>query len=172
MIQHQQLLLKMPGLKVSLVNTALDGRITAKQLIEHCPDAGSCAVYLCGPQGLITTSRDLLIALGVHKNHIHHELFGPVAAPRNFKTAQSRIFFNQSKTVINADDNQQTLLELAEASNTHPPSGCRMGVCHQCKCHKRQGVVYNTLTQTYSDTGAEDIQLCISVAVGDVTLEL
>ncbi|WP_179952289.1 2Fe-2S iron-sulfur cluster-binding protein [Marinicella rhabdoformis] len=81
--------------------------------------------------------------------------------------------FTRSKSQVNtAATEQKTLLELAEESDTNPVSGCRMGVCQQCVCRKQQGMVYNTLTESYSDTGAEDIQLCISVAVGDVTLEL
>ena len=66
----------------------------------------------------------------------------------------------------------QTLLDLAEQEGLKPVSGCRIGVCHQCICNKKQGRVYNTKTKQYSDTGAEEIQLCLSVPVGHVELEL
>ena len=65
-----------------------------------------------------------------------------------------------------------SLLELAEQNGLKPLAGCRVGVCHQCKCTKKSGVVLNTLTGQYSDTGREDIQLCVSVPVNDVVLDV
>ena len=67
---------------------------------------------------------------------------------------------------------KKTLLELAEEEGLTPVSGCRQGICHQCICKKKQGRVYNTKTQEYSDSGPEEIQLCLSVPVGTVELEL
>ena len=160
-------------LKVSLIDTDISGLISSKQIIETCADFLQREAYLCGPHGLITTSRDLLIELGVENQNIHHELFGPKPVSRNSTSTNttSLVTFTQSNTAVKPTS-QQSLLDLAEHAQLNPPSGCRMGVCHQCKCSKKQGVVYNTLTETYSDTGTEDIQLCISVAVGDVTLDL
>ncbi|MEL7401522.1 MAG: ferredoxin reductase, partial [Pseudomonadota bacterium] len=37
---------------------------------------------------------------------------------------------------------------------------------------KQSGVVYNTKTGQTSDTGPQEIQLCVSVAVTDVALDL
>lgn len=164
---------QMPHLKVSLIDTEQQGMITSNQLLHTCPDLTQRLAYLCGPLGLITTSRDLLIDAGVKDADIHHELFGPKPIDPSIQNQAANIYFSRSGKQVKVDAKQtKSLLELAEASNTNPTSGCRMGVCHQCKCHKQQGVVYNTLTESYSDTGAEDIQLCVSVAVGDVTLEL
>jgi ferredoxin-NADP reductase len=164
---------QMPNLKVSLIDTAQEGMITGDQLADTCTDFKQRLAYLCGPLGMITTSRDLLLEAGIKDEDVHHELFGPKPINPALKNQAANIYFSQSGKQVKVDAGQtKSLLELAEASNTNPTSGCRMGVCHQCKCHKQQGVVYNTLTESYSDTGAEDIQLCVSVAVGDVTLEL
>ena len=79
------------------------------------------------------------------------------------------------RSAINADvaaQPAQTLLDVAEQAGLKPVSGCRIGVCHQCICKKESGVVFNTKTGTYSDTGSEDIQLCISVAASDLILDL
>jgi len=164
-----------PQLKIILIDTDVSGLITAKQLKQLCPDFPQRETYLCGPYGLITTSRDLLIEHGASKQTIHHELFGPIPTSctpaLSQKTQSSMVTFTQSNKRIKSDS-QQSLLTLAESAELNPPSGCRMGVCHQCKCSKKQGVVYNTLTETYSDTGREDIQLCVSIAVSDVTLDL
>ncbi|TDR19372.1 flavin reductase family protein [Marinicella litoralis] len=173
-IEWQQLSQAHPNFKISLIDTQISGLISAQQLHKTCPDFDQRKAYLCGPHGLITTCRDLLIEHGVAKTDIYHELFGPkpVSKPPSItnQNQASTVTFAQSNRLVNAQS-QQSLLELAEAAELNPPSGCRMGICHQCKCSKKQGVVYNTLTNTYSDTGTEDIQLCVSIAVGDVTLD-
>ncbi len=162
----------MKNLQVSHIDTAQAGLITMQQLAATCPDFSTRSAYICGPHGLITTSQDLLRQAGVNENDIHHELFGPIN--QGIELAQDgQVFFRQSNSrVMSSAEQAKSLLELAESANLQPASGCRMGICHQCKCRKKQGIVYNTLTQQYSDTGTEDIQLCVSVAVGNVTLEL
>ncbi|WP_156499396.1 2Fe-2S iron-sulfur cluster-binding protein, partial [Oleiphilus sp. HI0061] len=70
------------------------------------------------------------------------------------------------------ESDKATLLEISENQGLKPVAGCRMGVCHQCICKKKTGRVFNTRTQQYSDTGEEEIQLCVSVPVGKVELEL
>ncbi len=163
----------MPNLKVHLIDTHSQGRITKKHIKQCCPDYINRMIYLCGPHGLITTSREILLQSGVKTENIKHELFGPKPiAKLSHKTNGQVIFTRSEKQIDFCAKNTNTLLELAEAKNINPISGCRMGVCHQCKCHKKQGVVYNTLTESYSDTGPEDIQLCVSLAVGEVSLDL
>ena len=73
-------------------------------------------------------------------------------------------------TGLSAKPNQN-LLEALEAAGETPQHGCRMGVCHECKCRKTSGAVRNVLTGEVSE-GEEDIQLCISVAASsDVKLD-
>ncbi len=171
--EWQQLTENLANLNVSFIDTELQGQITSHQLAAICKDFAQRQTYLCGPPGLITSSRDILTSHDVDDADIHHELFGP--KPINRSTANTKaksvVTFSDSNKKINWTA-QHSLLHLAETADLNPPSGCRMGVCHQCKCNKKQGVVYNTLTETYSDTGAEDIQLCVSIPIGDVTLDL
>ncbi len=163
----------MPNLRVDFIDTTQQGRITKEQLTQLCPDYISRLIYLCGPLGLITTSRDILLKSGVKEAQIKHELFGPKPIKKLSHKTNGQVIFTRSKKQANSyPEKTSTLLELAEIKDINPISGCRMGVCHQCKCHKQQGVVYNTLTETYSDTGPEDIQLCVSLPVGAVSLDL
>ncbi len=78
-------------------------------------------------------------------------------------------FMNTGRTVAIAPG---SLLEQAEASGLSPEFGCRMGICRTCTCRKARGAVRNVLTGEISDEEDEDIQLCISVPAGDVTLEI
>ncbi len=163
----------LPGLKVNLIDTAEKGMINRKQLSELCPDVTDRTAWLCGPYGLINTSRDLLLELGVEDSDIHHELFGPKPLDPTMKSQSGTVHFNQAGMSLDYQGGAPTtLLELAEHAQLNPVSGCRMGVCHQCKCRKSQGLVINTLTGQQSDTGAEDIQLCVSIPIGEVSLEL
>jgi hypothetical protein len=47
-----------------------------------------------------------------------------------------------------------------------------MGICHGCTCTKTAGTVKNILTGEVSDEEDVEIQICISVPVSDVALEL
>ena len=162
----------MPGLKVTSINTTQESRFSQQQLEQYCPDFNDRMVFLCGPYGMITSCRDLLLSLGTKDEDINHELFGPAPMQPLPFNQQAKVHFQQSNLTQATSQQPQSLLEMAEQAQLNPISGCRMGVCHTCQCRKTQGVVYNTLTQQYSDSGSEDIQLCISVPATDVTLEL
>ncbi len=47
-----------------------------------------------------------------------------------------------------------------------------MGICHACTCVKKAGRVRDTRTGEISDAGEAEIQICVSVPVGSVTLDL
>ncbi|QDP00200.1 flavin reductase family protein [Thalassotalea sp. PS06] len=69
-------------------------------------------------------------------------------------------------------DNQQTLLTQVQNQNINVSYGCGMGICHQCQCVKKKGVVKDVRSGKLSDFGEELIQLCVSQVVSDVELEL
>jgi len=60
----------------------------------------------------------------------------------------------------------------AEGAGLRPRSGCRMGICRSCTCRKQSGAVKNLLTGEITAEPDEDIRLCISAPVSDVTLDL
>jgi ferredoxin len=69
-------------------------------------------------------------------------------------------------------DDGRPLLEQAEAAGLTPESGCRMGICHSCTRRKTSGVVKNLITGAVSSAEREDVQICVSVPVGDVDIAL
>lgn len=122
---------------------------------------------------MIKTSEQLLLDNNVEIKNIHFEYFGPTPIKTLDIKSKGIVQFSQSlKNFATLPDMPKTLLEIAESLNLNPTTGCRMGICHQCICEKKQGVVYNTLTKAFSDTGNEEIQLCISLPVGDVNINL
>ena len=47
-----------------------------------------------------------------------------------------------------------------------------MGICNTCSCRKTAGTVRNVFTGEISSAGDEQIRICVSVPLGDVSLEL
>jgi ferredoxin len=92
-------------------------------------------------------------------------VFVPPADPTG-----GRVSFVESK--VDVTDDGRSLLEQAEAAGLKPQNGCRMGICHTCTRRKTSGTVRNLVTGAVSTTPDEDVQICVSVPVGDVDLAL
>lgn len=170
--EFEQLQKEHPSITITFVDSEADGFISVEHLQNYCSDFYQRTAFICGPSPMIQQARKVLTEQGITQAKINFEFFG--AAPIELEnSAQSIVNFQVSeKIVISEKDKTLTLLEQAEEQGLTPVSGCRIGVCHQCICKKKSGVVFNTRTQEYSDTGSEEIQLCISVAQGDVVLDL
>jgi len=167
---------EMPDVRISLMDSSQTGFIQSEHL-SRCDFEFSdpqLQVMICGPTPMIKAARDVVANAGVTPEQIFFEYFG--AAPIDQIEAvegKQTISCERSDIQLQHDgDNPQSLLTMAEQAGLKPVSGCRIGVCHQCICKKQSGVVYNTKTERYSDTGNEDIQLCVSVAVTDLALDL
>ena len=174
------------GLNVKIIFTQDQGRICADHLNQivnefSLKDISSLESYICGPAEMINASVSLLHDLNIPDEQIHFEYFGPaplehINMPKKDAYDDEIIqvdYLNSNKQVkLDAENLPKTLLDLAEQEGLNPTSGCRIGICHQCTCKKKQGRVFNTKTKQYSDTGEEEIQLCLSVPVGHVELEL
>lgn len=170
--EFEQLQEDCPNISITFVDSEKDGFICDQHVKNYCPDYDQRTSFICGPSPMIQQARTVLSKLNIANDKIHFEFFG--AAPIAMENTQQAVvhFQTSAKTVVSEKDKTETLLEQAEAQGLTPVSGCRIGVCHQCICKKKSGIVFNTRTQQYSDTGSEEIQLCISVAQGDVVLDL
>lgn len=158
---------------ITLIDSTQKGRFCDSHLNKICPDFLDRDTYICGPGSMIESAKNTLINNGFQSDSIYYEYFGSNNSMSiELEKACNIEFVNSSLMVKSKPKNSSTLLDLAESSGLKPITGCRMGVCHQCKCKKNHGVVYNTLTNTYSDTGSEELQLCISMPVTDVSLNL
>ena len=141
-------------------------RFSAKQIAKRVPDYRERQAQLCGPAGFMAAVRKHWEAEGLDAQ-LAFEYFGapPIVAVDG---EAAEVTLAGKARDLTAQPNQ-TLLEALEAAGETPVYGCRMGICHECKCSKRSGAVRNLLTGEVT-SGEEDIQLCISVAAGDVTL--
>lgn len=126
-------------------------------------------VYVCGPPGLVATTRRLW-SDARQPQRVHVESFLPPSPPPTARESRSSVRFLASE--IEVTDDGATLLEQAERAGLSPAHGCRMGICHTCTTCKRAGRVRDVRSGELSGSGSDAIQLCVSVAAGDVELEL
>jgi MOSC domain-containing protein YiiM/ferredoxin-NADP reductase/ferredoxin len=109
--------------------------------------------YLCGPSTFLSDRNRDLIALGVSREAIHQEVFGPASAiePGVMKAARQpphvptppgtgpMVSFTRSGLAVPWDARFKSILELAEASDVSVRWSCRTGVCHMCECGLLEG---------------------------------
>lgn len=135
---------------------------SALMLLQNAVHPPQTPVMICGPgefvQGIDNDLR------GLHYTQIGTEYY---TLPQN-SAGEGSAAFLRSGIEAKAAGN---LLEAAEEAGLKPKHGCRRGICHECKAHKVSGTVKNILSGKES-TGKENIQLCVSQAVGKVEIEL
>lgn len=148
-------------------NSEWSGHFSAQHPQGLCADYAQWPTFACGPAPLIESVQAHWKEVGAEGN-LKVEYFQPPV--RQNKASGGEVRFAHSERL--AIDNGATLLEQAEAAGLNPEYGCRMGICHTCTCKKTAGQVRNLLTGELSENGEQDIQPCISVPVGDVTLNL
>ncbi len=139
----------------------LNGRFGPQHLAAAMtsPDA----VFVCGPPALVD-------AVHEHYPQAQSESFVAPTVELPAEPSGGRVTFASSG--IDVVDDGRPLLEQAEAAGLTPESGCRMGICHTCTRRKTAGVVRNLTTGGVSTAPDEDVQICVSVPVGDVELAL
>lgn len=126
-------------------------------------------IYVCGPQSLIDAVRADIAARGLAAK-LHVESFTAATPAAVAEAAGGEVRFARAERAAVSDG--RTLLAQAEAAGLNPDSGCRMGICMACKCSKAKGVTKNLLTGEISTEPDDQIQLCVSVPLGDVTLDI
>jgi len=139
----------------------LEGRFGPEHLAAAMPSPD--AVFVCGPSALIDAVRE-------HCESVHSESFVPPTLDLPAEPSGGRVSFADSG--IEVVDDGRSLLEQAEAAGLTPDSGCRMGICHTCTRRKTGGVVRNLTTGAVSTAPDDDVQICVSVPVGDVDIAL
>lgn len=173
-VEIQNLAFKYPNFKLKFSVTQAepyDNDLKGHFLPAHIawlPDVADRQTWVCGPASLIEAinfhwQKKKMAApqLEYFKLNLQTD-----AAPNSkFQLALSE----QHKEITVAGND--TLLNQLEKSGVSTKSGCRMGICHECRCTKSSGVTRNLLTNQISREPGP-IQLCIHRAESDVTLAL
>jgi ferredoxin-NADP reductase len=147
----------------------LHGFFGQEHLDAAAPWHRDADTFVCGPPGLMKAVHTLYEANGL-ADRLHSEDFAPALFVVDASEASGSVSFARSDIV--ADNSGSTLLEQAEAAGLTPAHGCRMGICFSCTQVKTSGCTRNVRTGELHTEPDEEIQLCISVPVGDVALDL
>jgi len=164
-----------PGYRLHERLTGAQGRLTADQLDELCPDWRARETFLCGPAGLLEAltarwQRDGDSA----KLHVEH--FQPDSAMMNGLPPAQRgqggtIRFCKSAFEASSDG-EQPILIAGEQAGAELPYGCRMGICHTCVGRLRSGQVRDLRTGRVHGQAGEMLRTCINAPEGAVEIEL
>lgn len=148
----------------------LDGPFSDAHLLAADPAWREAESFLCGPAPLLRAVRGSFEREGL-LNRLHTEAFTlshPSSEP--VPGLRGTVRFERSGAEIDADG--RTLLELAEAAGLRPTHGCRMGICHTCTRRMARGTVRDLRTGTTHSAVDSDVQLCVNVPDGDVSIDL
>lgn len=142
-------------------------------------------VYLCGPRAFMQANWRLLRSLGIARERIHYEFFGPAtvlqedeAAPppliRPMPTQEENaleVCFLPSGVRVAWDTHCHSLLELAEQAGLAPAFNCRVGLCNTCQVRLQSGTV-EYLEEPLEPPTHGDILLCCTRPTSAVTVHL
>ena len=102
------------------------------------------AFYLCGPEGMIHTVRDVLTDHSIDENTIHFELF---KAAKPTETEAATVTNGNTEITVIVDDEEatfemsqkRTILEAALDEDLDAPYSCQGGICSSCIARVKEG---------------------------------
>ncbi len=174
-----------------------DGVMT-KALLRSWLPLGDYDVYLCGPPPFMANVYAAFRELGVRKERIRYEFFGPatvleaveaiplaaapaepppptsepVAAAANGAGAGPQISFARSQRSATWDEaNDANLLAFAERLGLDPPFSCRAGICSTCRTGLLQGEV-DYVEEPLDPPASGEVLLCCAKPRGPLVLDL
>jgi len=147
--------------------TGTRGRIDAHWLNQTVPHLIDRLVYLCGPNEMMSSTRELLVEIGVAPSQIRMEAFVPgirpngqldiaepplnddgsssvrshVSGRRTSETTSSLTVHFEKSGISTPVMPEATVLEAAEQNGVNLSFECRSGICGQCKIKLRSGSV-------------------------------
>lgn len=148
------------------------GEISGRFHPRHLPAVHDrTAAWVCGPAGLVGAVRAHWAEIGMSDALATEQFTAPApAAPAADGQPYGEVYFAASgRTTANTG---AVLLEQAESIGLRPEFGCRMGICLTCTSRKTAGSVRHLHTGELSAEPDSEIQICSTVPVGDVTVDL
>ncbi len=102
------------------------------------------AFYLCGPEAMIHTVKNVLTDHGINEERIHFELF---KAAKPAEVEEEATATGNTKITITVDDEtttfempqKQTILEAALDEDIDAPYSCQGGICSSCLARIKEG---------------------------------
>ncbi|MFH5227165.1 ferredoxin reductase [Antrihabitans spumae] len=147
----------------------LHGFFSRDHLLAADKHYAEADTYVCGPLPLMDSVRALWTEEGLDDQLTVEQFTAPVRTVSS-DDADGEISFSATGTTV--ANSGRTLLEQAEDAGLTPEYGCRMGICFSCVRRKDTGVTRNVMTGDLCSDNETSIKLCVSVPVGDVSVDL
>ena len=162
------------------------GRVTKELITQSVPDLRSRYVHICGPVPMMEATKQMLADLGVPRERIKVEAFGPAAGkvertpeaatevPKGEAPAVALPTLTFSKSEKSAPlPPDKVILEVAEENNVDIDYSCRVGICGVCRIKKTSGEVSMEVQEGLQPGDKENaiILACQAKSTGNVTVE-
>jgi ferredoxin-NADP reductase len=147
------------------------GLFSEALLTRHAPEFRALDTFLCGPPGFMQAVMQCYERADADMSKLRYERFNVELDPSQFLAHAHLIRFLRSGAE-SIGNRPRTILEAAESAGLAPRFGCRAGNCGSCRCRKQSGVVVDITTGIESAPDAGFIYPCISVARGNVEVDL
>ncbi|MFL9992926.1 FAD-binding oxidoreductase [Paraburkholderia sediminicola] len=165
--------------------------LLTKETLQSLLPLDDYEVYLCGPPGFMQANWSLLRELGIARERIHYEFFGPATvledhAGERSDSVQSApgaallapasssavtVRFHPQAEPVPWDSSCQSLLEMAERAGYAPPFNCRAGICSACLTPLLSGSV-DYSEEPLAPPPDGEVLLCCTRPVTPLTLAL
>ncbi|GAA5153753.1 ferredoxin reductase [Nocardioides marinquilinus] len=156
------------ALEVIERHTDAEGPLDVGDLDDVVPDWRERETWACGPAPMLDAVEEHFEHQGLAE-HLHVERF---TLDRGGDGGEGGTVTFRSSGKEAEVDGATTLLEAGEEAGVGMPFGCRMGICHTCTLTLVDGVVRDLRSGDEYDQPNESIQTCITVPVGDCTLDI
>jgi ring-1,2-phenylacetyl-CoA epoxidase subunit PaaE len=103
-------------------------------------------IYLCGPEPMIHTVKDVLLESGINESQILFELFTVTTPAQHIDDTlidgktKVTVFLDDEETTF-VMDQKKSVLEAALAENLDAPYSCQGGICSSCLARLTEGEV-------------------------------
>jgi ring-1,2-phenylacetyl-CoA epoxidase subunit PaaE len=150
----------------SLINLT-EGRINAEKVIalnkSNCLE--NSIHFICGPEGLKNSVKQVLKGVGVEEAHIFSEDFELIKDPKDFEDIETRsinLSFKGENSILEVPKGK-SILEVALDAGLELPYSCQTGSCNTCKAKLASGAVKMIgLNKKREDLLADEFLLCCS----------
>jgi ferredoxin-NADP reductase len=158
---------KHDGLTLHKLHTDTEGMLDLADLEELCPDWKERETWACGPSGMLDAATEHWEEADL-EDKLHIERFSLKVGG---EAEGGTITFQTSGKTAEADG-ATTILEAGEQAGIGMPYGCRMGICHTCTLTLVKGAVKDLRNGEEFDQPNEQVQTCITAAMGDCTFDI
>ncbi|SDD58151.1 ferredoxin reductase [Nocardioides lianchengensis] len=156
------------GLTVHRLHTDTDGMLDLGEIEAFCDDWADRDTWACGPGPMLDAITEHWEGAGLEER-LHLERFSLQLGGEGGEGG-TLTFRNSNKSV--EVDGATTVLEAGEEAGVGMPYGCRMGICHTCTVTLVSGTVRDLRNGDEFGQPNEQVQTCVTAAVGDCTLDI